>query len=571
MAKNNYFWNGLFTTAVIGIFGRMEFKKLERASDNPKKYAARTLRRILFYAKDSEYGRKHNFAEILKTRDADELFRLYRENVRTHEYEDFRPLVERHKNGEAGVLFPGKPMMYATTSGTTNDPKWIPLTRRYIFNVYKKMTRAWLYNFMLNKPKAFYGGMLTVVGKLIEGYAPDGTVYGSVSGLTRADAPFFVRHLYACPDCVYAIPDYAARYYTLMRVSIEKDLHMILTANPSTIVEMQNNAAEWYDEYVKDIENGTLSDKVDIPEEYRKVIHEGLKPNPERAQELRELKRKYGTPLFKHYWPNLQILSTWKCGNTKIFLDRFKDSFPEGMLHQEIGYFSSECRFGMVVDDTNYTVLFPHMHYYEFVAEEDFDAATRGEDVRYWQTYELEEGKRYCAYVTTYAGLYRYNMNDLVEVGPKFHNTPRVFMIQKVNGLVSITGEKLHESQFYNSVREAASELGLGIRFSIGFAVPEESRYHFYFDFTDDNVSQEQADKLAARVDEILKSKNIEYESKRDSFRLKDPVAHRLVSNAFEKFKTARVAEGMRDGQFKLNLLLQDEKRHAGFKQLVKE
>ena len=63
---------------------------------------------------------------------------------------------------------------------------------------------------------------------------------------------------------------------------------------------------------------------------------------------------------------------------------------------------------------------------------------------------------------------------------------------------------------------------------------------------------------------------NIEYESKRDSLRLKTPITHRLRSNAFDQFKQASIADGSgRDGQFKVNLLLQDEKRHAKFKQLA--
>ena len=64
---------------------------------------------------------------------------------------------------------------------------------------------------------------------------------------------------------------------------------------------------------------------------------------------------------------------------------------------------------------------------------------------------------------------------------------------------------------------------------------------------------------------------NMEYKAKRDSFRVKDPVAHLLVKDSFEKFKARCIAEGARDGQFKLNLLLQDEGRHAKFKELVKQ
>ena len=73
---------------------------------------------------------------------------------------------------------------------------------------------------------------------------------------------------------------------------------------------------------------------------------------------------------------------------------------------------------------------------------------------------------------------------------------------------------------------------GLMTKFFVGFADMEKSAYHFYLEFADQSTTQEQA---------------------------------------FEKFKAQCIAEGARDGQFKMNLLMQDEKRHAKFKQLVIE
>lgn len=552
---------------LLGCAGGIQYLKLKKATRNPRKTSERTLRGILEYAKDSVYGKEHHFAEILRAKNDEELYALYQKNVPANDYENLRPYVERHKNGEAGVLFPGKPLMYATTSGTTKEPKWIPITNVYLKSVYGKMNKVWLFNFVKNRPKVFTGKIVSIVGKVIEGYAPDGTVFGSVSGVTQRDCPKFVKKLYASPAAVFSIADYKARYYTIMRMGIERNTTLIVTANPSTIVEMQNNVNEFYDQYVEDIERGTLNADLDIAADIREAIAPYLKPNSERAQELRELKAKYGTVLPKHYWPNMQILNTWKCGNTKVYVDKFKDSFPKQMLHQEFGYFSSECRFGLVLDDTNNTVLFPHFHYYEFIAEEDLES----ENPRYLQLHELEEGKRYCPFVTTYAGLYRYNMNDLVEVGPKFGNTPTVHMIQKVNGIVTMTGEKLHERQFIEAVHEAEDALHMPTKFFVGFADMEKSAYHFYYEFADRQTTQAQAEEFTQKVDDVLKKINIEYDAKRASFRVKDPITHRLQANAFEQFKAQCIAEGARDGQFKMNLLMQDEKRHAKFKQLVVE
>ena len=552
---------------LLGMAGGIQYLKLKSVSRNPRRASEQTLRGILNYAKDTVYGREHHFAEILAAKDDKELYALYQQYVPAQEYEALRPYVERHKNGEANVLFPGKPIMYATTSGTTKEPKWVPITDVYLNSVYGKMTKVWLFNFIKNRPKVFTGKIVSIVGKVIEGYAPDGTVFGSVSGVTQRDCPKFVKKLYASPADVFSITDYNARYYAIMRMGIERNITLIVTANPSTIVEMQNNVNEFYDQYVDDIEHGTLNKDLNISPEIRAAIQPYLKPNPERAAELRALKQKYGTVLPKHYWPNLQILNTWKCGNTKVYVDKFQHSFPEQMLHQEFGYFSSECRFGLVLDDTNNTVLFPHFHYYEFIEEHDLE----NEHPHFLQLHELEQGKRYCPFVTTYAGLYRYNMNDLVEVGPNFENTPTVHMIQKVNGIVSMTGEKLHERQFIEAVHTAEKELQMPVKFFVGFADLSISAYHFYYEFEDLATTQQQAEQFTQKVDQVLQQSNIEYKAKRESFRVKDPVTHRLQRESFEHFKAQCIAEGARDGQFKMNLLMQDEKRHAKFKTLVME
>ena len=561
--------NSFVPDFLLGMAGGIQYLKLKKACKNPRKSQEKTLRSILSYAKDTVYGKEHDFAWILEAQDDTELYKRYQEKVSAQDYESLRGYVERHKNGESDILFPGKPVMYATTSVTTKEPKWIPITKEYMGSVYGKMTKVWLFNFLKNRPKVYKGKIIAVVGTPVEGYAPDGTVFGSVSGVTRRDCPGFVKKLYTNPFEVYEIKDYTARYYTIMRMGIELNTTLCVTANPSTVLEMQNTVDKYYDLMCDDIERGTLSETMDIPASIREACAPFLKPNPERAAELRGLKQQYGRVLPKHYWPDMQILNVWHCGNTKVYLDKMKDFYPEGMLNQEFGYFASECRFGLVVDDTDYTTLFPHMHYYEFVAEEDLEKDPK--DRRFLQLYELQQGKRYCPFVTTFAGLYRYDMNDLLEVGTPFENTPRVFMIQKINGIVTMTGEKLHERQFINAVHDAEQALNMPTKFFVGFADMELSAYHFYYEFADQSVSQADAEKFTNYVDEVLKKENIEYAAKRASFRVKDPLTHRLVEHSFEKFKEECIKEGARDGQFKILLLMQDEKRHAKFKKLVIE
>lgn len=549
---------------MLFLVGGSQTVRLKFWSRHPRHAAEKTLRDILNISRDTVYGREHHFDIILQATNAADLFHLYQQYVPVNDsFETLRPYVERHKHGEENVLFPGKPDMYATTSGTTSEPKWIPMTHKYLKDVYGKMSHIWTWNFVKHRNRIFGGHIFPIVGKEVEGYAPDGTLFGSVSGVLVRDIPPIIKKHYVAPASVMSIGDYAARNYALMRLALQhRDVTLWATANPSTILELLRTVDEHAEELIEDIERGTLSQSFDIQTEIRDGLRPYMSPRPERAGELRQILREHGKLEPKHFWPLLQYLSTWKCGNTKIYMDKYMDAFDwNRTYYQELGYIATECRFGFALDATNESVLFPQFHYYEFVAEDELDSSHK----HFLQIDELEQGKRYCAYVTTYSGLFRYNMNDLVEVGGKFRKTPTVHMVSKVNGIVSMTGEKLYEPQFIQAVHEAERETGVKTKFFVGFADVKDSRYHFYYEFADERIGQKEADEFTKVVDKHLQAINIEYESKRASFRLHDPQAHILLNNAYARFKAACLRDGFRDGQFKFNLLMQDEKRRNKF------
>jgi len=552
---------------LLTIVGKKCLKEMKKASKNGKKASADCLRRILTTSKDTVYGKENNFEEILAAKTDDELFKLYQKNIKINDYENLRPYIDRHKNGEPDILFPGKPKFYATTSGTTKEPKWIPVTEQYYKEVYKKMNQGWFYSMIMNKPHVFYGYTVSIVGKAIEGAAPDGTVYGSISGVMQRDIPKFMKTIYAAPLDVSHIADYKARYYCIMRFGIEKDASLLLTANPSTLVEMQTNANEFFNDYCDDIEHGTISAKFPIPDDVRTRIEPFAKPNPKRAAELRKLKERYGTVLPKHYWPNLQMVNVWFCGNTRIYYEKVRDSFPPDCVFHEFSYVATECKAGLVLkSNTQETTVFGHKSYFEFIHESDID----NPQPKIYQINELKTGQRYCLLATTCSGLYRYNMHDLVEVIDHYNDFPMIRFIQKVNGIISLTGEKLHEQQFMEAVRETEKKTGKIAPFFVGFADPQKSNYTFYFEFANQETSIAEAQEFTSHLDEFLQEYNPEYKEKRQSNRVKAPETAILGPESFERFKAACIDKGYRDGQFKLNLLMQDEKRHSMFKELVK-
>ena len=170
----------------------------------------------------------------------------------------------------------------------------------------------------------------------------------------------------------------------------------------------------------------------------------------------------------------------------------------------------------------------------------------------------------YCPFVTTFSGLYRYNMNDILMASePLFGTTPRVHMVSKVNGIVTITGEKLYEGQFVDAVKKAEQDLQMPLNYFCGYANLPKSCYDWLFEFTDQATSQEAAEKFAQEVDKNLKKANIEYEAKRNSFRLKDAQVFRLQEHSFQMWKTGIINRTGQDAsRFKPNVLAQNEERH---------
>ncbi len=544
----------------LNIAGRKMLKELNKASKDSKKAQHKILMDILDYAKDTEYGKKHGFRDIKTVED-------FRKNVPVNNYEDLRPYIMRHTRGEENLLFPGKPIMYATTSGTTKEPKWIPITEKYYKESYNGLTRLWFYSVLKEIPDIFDGPELSIVGRDIEGYTEDGTAYGSFSGHVHKNIPEFLKNVHVVPAEIHNIEDYYSRYYCLLRFTIEYHIRFIITGNPSTLIEMQKVVDKRIDELIEDIEKGTLSRNLKLPSMTRELLEKSLSPNPRRAESLRLLRAEHIRLLPKHYWPTLSLINTWKCGNSGLYLKHLDGFYPEDTKIREFSYMATEARAGIILkNDKMASILAAHLLYYEFIRLEDREK----ENPRIYSVSELEEGGYYYLIVTTSGGLYRYDINDILRVDGFYNDFPELRFIQKGVGITNLTGEKLHERQLLLAVKQTESELKIKNRFYICFADIDVSGYRLFAEF-DEKIMDNDLKKYCFSVDEKLKKMNIEYKSKRESHRIKPLVLHRLLRDSFEKFKLECMKRGSRDGQFKLVHLIQNDLRMEMFKKLSYE
>jgi hypothetical protein len=216
---------------------------------------------------------------------------------------------------------------------------------------------------------------------------------------------------------------------------------------------------------------------------------------------------------------------------------------PQGTAVIEMGYLSSECLGSLNVDVVrNRCVPTLHEQVFEFVEAHHWERdqpATVTLD-------QLEEGRKYSVIVTTSNGLYRYAMNDIVEVTGRFNETPTIRFVQKGKGVTNITGEKLYEHQVIQAVEEVAQSVGASCEFFMMLAEVDECRYRLYLEPAHDELF------LDRRIDERLADLNIEYKSKRESGRLHPLQVCMLRPGTGDAYKRYCLQNGQREAQFKL-------------------
>jgi hypothetical protein len=531
---------------VLSIPGKKLYKKYVKATHDVEATQNAVLNEILDYAGETEFGRQHGFGDI-------GTYAKYRERVPVHDYEALRPMVDRHCKGEENVLFPGKPLMYNRSSGTTALSKLIPVTPYQFERTIKNRGKLWLYGLMRHYPGIYSGKDLVLVSSPVEGHTEDGTPYGSLSGLIYQNIPDFVKLIHSIPYEGMMIKDYDAKAYSVMRFGMPQDISSIFTGNPATVLNLVSKADLWKERLIRDVRDGTLDQDIDIEPETRSVLEQMLEPAPERAAELEGYASRNDQLRPADYWPNLKLVHTWKNGNTGLLIPKLMPWFRPGTPSLDFGYIASEITATDLMDpETDGSLLQVQNAFYEFVPveEEDLDDA----DKTWLLTHQLEKGRKYYIYVTTFSGLYRYDMNDVIEVVGHFNQVPIIIFLYKGKGITNLQGEKLSEAQFIEALGQAGKETGIGYEFFFGFADKDISGYKLYIEFHEDQP-KEALLKFGREVDKQLCAVNIEYEGKFATDRIKRIQVIDVGKQAFQRYRAIRLAEGAHEGQLKwLNL-----------------
>ena len=152
----------------------------------PGFYQAKIFNRLIARARDTRFGKDHGFAEIKHYDD-------FRRQVPTGDYEAIRPYMELVKKGEKDVLWPGSPLYFSKTSGTTSGVKYIPITRESVSNHIDTARNALLNYIHETGNSKFVDGKLIFLSGSPELTDTAGIPTGRLSGIVNHHVPDYLR------------------------------------------------------------------------------------------------------------------------------------------------------------------------------------------------------------------------------------------------------------------------------------------------------------------------------------------------------------------------------------------
>lgn len=480
----------------------------------------------------SRFGKEHRFDRIRTVDD-------FRRQVPISTYDYYRPYIEQVKQGRLEAMFgPGtRLLMFAMTSGTTSEPKYIPITDSF-FREYRLGWNLWGLRLYWDHKDLVRKKTIKLASDWQQFHTAGGIPCGNISGLVAETVPLVARTRFLLPKALIKIHDPAAKHYTALRLALASaQVGMIGTANPSTLVEFARFADRHREDLLRDICNGTLHADFDVPAEVRQSLRPHLKPQPRRARELEAIIGRHGRLYLPEVWPQLSVLAVWLGGSVGVYVPLVQQYYGQVPLRDH-GLSASEGHMAIPIEDGTSTGVLEYVsHYFEFVPAEEHGRP----HPTVLEAHELEEGKDYFILITNSAGLYRYDIHDVVRCTGFYGRVPMVRFLNKGVHFSSITGEKLTEAQVVAAVGRAFGRLGLRVDyFTVAPVMEDRPRYLLLLET---GACPGVEEHLAASVNAELARLNWEYANRLETRRLNPLKIRLLPQGTWAAFRAQRIAQ----------------------------
>lgn len=432
-------------TAYGGFVGICEHIKLYIYSKNAVKKQAKVLDHLMRDNKTTEYGKKNNFDKVHSVED-------YQKIVPLSGYLDYEDYIMRMAKGEKGLITNRLVRRFTESSGSTGRSKLVPLSgfsewTIMCFSFSAPVGCAVKYFFKeKHRPLPPQRGLLTA--EINSRKLPGGATVSCLSSIPLLNMKPIVKFYTSSPkEVMFPEPDVDMdMHYVKLRFALQDaDISYLGTIFITTLESMLFYLEENWQMLCDDIEKGTLSETVRIPDHIRQSLQKKLKPRPKRAAFLRkEFEKGFDeSPIVPRIWPKCGWMYGMGTGALSHYQQRLRRYIGEDMPIHYVGYAATEALMAVPIEVNSYEyVMLPQNGFYEFLP---LDAP---EGARPLTISELEVGKEYELILTNMSGFYRYRIEDVIKVTGYYHQSPKVTFCYRLNQIANISGEKINQLAF---------------------------------------------------------------------------------------------------------------------------
>ena len=478
------------------IFARIIHSKTQKWVQNPIETQQNIFNDLIRQAEKTQFGKDHNFSEIKSFED-------FTNQVPIRDYEKLRPYVDRVVKGEADILWKGKPIYFAKTSGTTSGAKYIPLTKESMpFHIEAARNAILSYIHETGKTDFVNGKMIFLQGSpILE--EKNGINLGRLSGIVAHFVPKYLQKNRMPSWETNCIEDWETKVDAIVEETFNENM-TVISGIPS-----------WVQMYFEKLQQKGGKPVGDIFKNFNLFIYGGVNYEPYRAK--------------------FENLIGRKVDSIELF------PASEGFF----AYQDSQQDKGMLL-------LLKSGIFYEFVKSDEFFK----DNPRRYTIGEVELKVNYVLIISTNAGLWAYNIGDTVQFTSL--KPYRVIVSGRIKHYISAFGEHVIGKEVECALKEAMENSNIRVNeFTVAPQIAPNSGipYHEWFiEFENEPYNLEE---FELRIDNAMRKQNSYYDDLIVGKVLRTLVISKVQKNGFQDYMKSI---GKLGGQNKIPRLSNDRK-----------
>ena len=460
-------------------FAKSIYKKTKSWADNPVQTQQNVFKDIIRQAKKTKFGIDHHFDSI-------NTFQDFSKKVPVRDYEALKPYIDRVVQGEENVLWKGKPLYFAKTSGTTSGAKYIPLTKESMpFHIEAARNAILHYIHETGNADFVNGKMIFLQGSpILE--EKNGIQLGRLSGIVAHFVPKYLQKNRMPTFETNCIEDWETKVDAIVEETFHEDM-TVISGIPS-----------WVQMYFEKLQQKASKPVGELFKNFNLFIYGGVNFEPYRAK--------------------FENLIGRKVDSIELF------PASEGFF----AYQDSQKEKGMLL-------LLNSGIFYEFIKSEEFFTDPETSGPRRYTIGEVELNVNYVLIISTNAGLWGYNIGDTVQFTSL--KPYRVIVSGRIKHFISAFGEHVIGKEVEQALKQAMENTSIQINeFTVAPQITPTDGLSYHEWFIEFENDPENVEAFAEAIDNVMRSQNTYYDDLIVGKVLRKLVITKVAKNSFQDY-----------------------------------